>query len=292
MPSGYHGLSDIKDPATQRTLKLLMDRIGSLEGQAGAIGTVSQPLTAPMNAGSQRITALADPSHPQDAVSLRYLQSYVESRVGVSVAAAISTVPGAPGGPPVTTPTNPTQPPSGNPVTGALTRGFDLSQVTIYNSPTDIAAWPVTGSITALSILPGQGVLISSPKISLPNTSPPPAPGCWPQDQVSYPDAVGLQYTVWVLLNVAGAWAGAGFIQCWIGRPGTGSSPLGTEFANLWAYSNRWGPLNGQIVTPGTQMGFLASAGNARGYTGVSTVRERTEVVLLSAPDANGGTYM
>ena len=292
MISRYPGLADITDPATKRALKQIFDMVGGLQQQATAIGSVSQPLTTPLNAGSQRLMALADPTAPQDAVTKRYLEHYVESRVQTLVASSIATVPGAPGGPPApSTPAPPVTPPSGNPTTGALTHGFDLAPVTIYNSPPDIASWPVTGTITKVSIIPGPGVYITCNKVSPPNASPPPAPGEWPQDPSIYPDAIGLQYTLWVALKVSGVWAASGFIQMWLGRPGTAALPIGNDFATNWAYDGRWGTLNGQTPTPGTQMGFLVSAGNARGFTGVSTVRERSEVVLLNLPDANGGTF-
>jgi hypothetical protein len=284
MASRYPGLASVKDPDVQRVLKLLFDMHAGLQQQT--TGLAAQVTTA-----SSQLGAVPAPSKPADAVSLSYLQHYVEARVGASVAAAVSSIPGAPGGPPVTPPTNPTVPPSGNPATGSLIRGFDPSVASIYNSPTDIAAWPVTGSISKVSILPGQGVYITCNKVGAQNASPPVPAGLWPQDQTAYPDAIGLEYTTWIFLDVGGTWAGSGVIQMWYGRPGTGSSPIGQEFANLWCYDARWGTLNGQAPPPGTTMGFMVAAGNQRGYTGVSTVRERSEVVQLALPDGNGGTY-
>ncbi len=237
--SRYPGLETITDPALKRVLKQVFDMVGGLQVQAQQIGSVSQPLTTPLHAGSQQIKALADPSAPQDAVTLRYLQHYVESRVHTVTAAVVGV--GGVGGPPP-----PPPPPTGVP-----------------------------------------GLYMVSSKISPPGAAPPPAAGEWPQDPVIYPDAIGLQYTAWIVLQVAGVWYTSGFIQMWVGRPDTGSAPIGAEFAKNWAYDTRWGPMNGQTPPPGTVIGVFASAGNARGFTGVSTVRERTEVVQLALPDAN-----
>jgi hypothetical protein len=296
--SQYHGLSTIPDPATQKVVKLLMDRLSSLEAQAASIGTVSQPLSSHLNANKQQIKALADPSAPADAVTLSYLQHYVESRVqGVVGVAAPATASTAAGGAPAgTSPPGPISniPGGTGPAgTGSLTRGFDLATATIYNSPPDIASWPVTGTISMVSVagVSGQnGVYCTCSKVSAPFTSPPPSPGQWPQDPVAYPDAVNLQYTLWAVVQISGTWYASGFVQMWIGRPGTGSTPIGADWLN-WAYSSRWGPMNGYVPLRGSQMGFFLSAGNARGFTGVSTVRERSDVVLLSLPDTPGAVY-
>ncbi len=238
----YPGLESITDPAVKRILKLIFDKVGTVEQQAQQIGTVSQPLTTHMDAGGKQINALADPTAPQDAVSLRYLQRYVESRVQGVVGAALATVPGSATGPPGPPPPPPPQ--------------------------------------------LGAGIYMFCPKVSPPLSSPPQGANEWPPGTGS-PDSVNIQYTVWLVVQVAGVWYTSGFIQMWIGRPDTGSSPIGSEFARNWAYDTRWGPMNGQSLPPGSTVGMFVSAGNARGQSGVTTVRERSEVVQVAVPDAN-----
>jgi hypothetical protein len=49
--------------------------------------------------------------------------------------------------------------------------------------------------------------------------------------------------------------------------------------------------MNGYNPHPGEQVGFFLSAGNARGQTGVSSVRERTNVIVVSLPGNDMGTF-
>ena len=69
----------------------------------------------------------------------------------------------------------------------------------------------------------------------------------------------------------------------WKGRPNTGA-PILTEFATNWAYDARWGPMAGHQPQVGEQMGFFLSAGAARGYGVPTSVRERSNVVIISLP--------
>ncbi len=286
--SHYPGLASVTDPILRQALKILHDKIGAVEVATAKIGTVSAPLTTHLNANAQQLKAVADPTAPQDAVTLKYLQHYVESRT-TQVLAATATTPVGTGTPPSVTPPpppGPTGPPAGG---GVLTHGFDLSTATVYNSPADIASWPATGTISAVSMFPGVGVYVTCSKVSAPNSAPPPLPGLWPQPSTG--ESAGIQYTLWMVVKISGTWYTSGFILMWVGRPGTGSQPIGNEFATLWAYDTRWGAMNGYSPAPGTQVGFFLSAGAARGFTDVNTVRERSEVVLLNLPDANGATY-
>ncbi|HEY7291252.1 MAG TPA: VCBS repeat-containing protein [Vicinamibacterales bacterium] len=162
--------------------------------------------------------------------------------------------------------------------------GFDainLSQATVYNSPTDVASWPVTHAITGLrlgSAGPNAGVTITSDALSV-------WPDYWP------PGWSGpLQYTVWAVVNVNGHWYTSGFIQMWRGRGATGA-PIISEFALNWAYDSRWGPMAGHHPAPGELMGFFITAGNARGVGSVTSLRERSNVVLVSLPANDTGTF-
>jgi hypothetical protein len=166
---------------------------------------------------------------------------------------------------------------------------INLSQAMVYNSPGDIASWPVTGAISQVNIDPVLGVYVTSNTVSAPYSSPPPLAGQWPQPASGA--ASGLQYTLWAVVEISGTWYTSGFIQMWIGRPGTGAKPIGADWSQNWAYDGRWGPMRSYVPSVGSQMGFFLSAGNARGQTGVTTVRERTNVVLVTLPANDTGVF-
>jgi FG-GAP-like repeat/FG-GAP repeat len=170
-------------------------------------------------------------------------------------------------------------------VTGTVTPrdAINLSQATVYNSPDDIASWPVTGAITTVTMQPtGSAVAGLSFAFSTQNTWPDYAPPGW-----SGP----LEYTVWAVVKINGQWNTSGFIQMWRGRPSTGA-PILTDFARNWAYDpGRWGPMAGYQPQVGEQMGFFLSAGNARGDRTVTSVRERTNVVLVPLPANDTGVF-
>jgi hypothetical protein len=172
-----------------------------------------------------------------------------------------------------------TPPPSGGgPVGPAPNDAINLGTAGVYNSPPDIASWPATATITRLTMSSATGL---SFEFSHSNR--------WPD--VIPPGFTGpLQYTVWAVVNVGGRWNTSGFIQMWRGRPSTGA-PIIAEFARNWAYDSRWGPMNGYQPRAGEQMGFFLSAGNARGQTDVSSVRERTNVVMVSLPAGDNGSF-
>ena len=154
---------------------------------------------------------------------------------------------------------------------------IDLRQAAVYNSPADIAGWAVTSKITSVS-MSGAGLSFEfTTKQSWPDTTPPGWDG-------------PLQYTVWAVVNINGRWYTSGFIQMWRGRPSTGA-PILSDFARNWAYDSRWGPMMGYQPHAGEQMGFFVSAGNARGVGDVSSVRERSNVVIISLPPGDNGYF-
>ncbi len=114
--------------------------------------------------------------------------------------------------------------------------------------------------------------------------------------QQTWPDVVPpgfsgpLEYTVWAVVKINGQWYTSGFIQMWRGRPSTGA-PILSNFASNWAYDSRWGPMAGYQPQVGEQMGFFVTAGNARGESGVSSVRERSNVVLIALPAGDSGSF-
>ncbi len=84
MPVQYAFLNRITDQWVRSAVKLLMDRITTLETQITALGTVTAPLDANLDAANHRLTAIANPTADQDAVTLRYLKTYVESRLNAA----------------------------------------------------------------------------------------------------------------------------------------------------------------------------------------------------------------
>jgi hypothetical protein len=184
-----------------------------------------------------------------------------------------SASPPPPPPPPAPTPTPAPAPPPGPTSNDAI----DLGQAAVYNSPADIASWAGTSTITRLNMSPGGLSFEFTTKQSWPDVTPPGWSG-------------PLQYTVWAVVNVNGRWNTSGFIQMWRGRESTGA-PILSEFARNWAYDGRWGPMAGYQPQVGEQMGFFVSAGNARGEGGVSSVRERSNVVLVSLPPGDNGSF-
>jgi hypothetical protein len=171
-----------------------------------------------------------------------------------------------------------TPPPPPSPTGPAANDALDLRSASVYNSPSDIASWPATGTITRLSMSGSAG-------LSFDFTTH----GTWPDYTPPGWDGP-LQYTVWAVVNINGRWDTSGFIQMWRDRPSTGG-PIIAEFARNWAYDARWGPMTGYQPHAGEQMGFFLSAGNARGVTAVTSLRERTNVVVVNLPPGDNGTF-
>ena len=168
---------------------------------------------------------------------------------------------------------------------------IDLSQASVYNSPSDIASWPVTTAITQLTTAGGNvGLSFEfTKKASWPDYTPPGWTG-------------PLEYTVWAVVNVNGHWYTSGFIQMWRERTSTGAPlltiPPGSgvnNFATNWAYDARWGPMSysvsGYQPHAGETVGFFVSAGNARGVGTVTSLRERSNVVTIALPSNDTGVF-
>lgn len=165
---------------------------------------------------------------------------------------------------------------------------INLADAVVHNSPPDISSWPVGVTIDKLVMRPGQeeGLAFDfTPRQGWPDYTPPGWDG-------------PLQYTVWAGVNMGGTWHIAGFIQMWRSRAGTGAPLLAqapgkavNNFAGNWAYDGRWGPLAGYQPHEGEEMVFFLSAGNARGEGGVTSVKERSNVVKVSLPRGDSGVF-
>jgi hypothetical protein len=167
-----------------------------------------------------------------------------------------------------------------------VTDAIDLSTAVVHSSPADIAAWPITTQIERLTMRPGQDHGLSF-QFAANQTWPDYTPPGWDGP---------IQYTVWAGVEIAGRWHLAGFIQMWRTRPSTGA-PILAQWRD-WAYDeNRWGPMVRHRPQANEKMLFLLSAGNARrGSAGpegnVTSVRERSNAVLVALPAADHGDFV
>jgi hypothetical protein len=171
----------------------------------------------------------------------------------------------------------------GEPIGGAVIPpvgdAIDLGAAMILNSPPDIAAWRPAARITALTMDPVAGLTFEfSTKAS------------WPEYMI--PGWTGpIQYTVWAMVEIAGGWFASGFIQMWKGRAATGA-PILSEFRRNWAYDKkRWGAMADHAPQIGEPVGFMVSAGNARNERAITSVRERSQVVVVPLPAGDRGTF-
>lgn len=191
-----------------------------------------------------------------------------------------TTAPATPSGSnnPPTTPTNPTQ--SGDTAEQAL------ASCKVSNSPVDVASWPITTQITSLVMRPsananaGLEFFFSKRGHVL---------GHWP-DWTPPGWAGPIQYTVWAGVKISGQWYCSGIIEMWWDRVATGA-PILTDFARNWVYDSRWGGMTKYQPKAGEQMFFVVTAGDARGFTGVTSVRERSQAVFVNVPVGDTGTF-
>lgn len=169
-----------------------------------------------------------------------------------------------------------------------LKDAIDLSAAVVHNSPHDVASWPALVQIERLTMRPGhdQGLSFEfSPRLRWPDYTPP----GWTKG------GEGLQYTVWTGCQVDGVWHVAGIIQMWRTRISTGA-PILAQWGD-WCYDTiRWGPMVGFRPSVGDNMIFFLTAGNARkGSAGpepdVTSVRERSNVVMVALPPGDHGDF-
>jgi FG-GAP-like repeat len=166
----------------------------------------------------------------------------------------------------------------------------DISNAVVHNSPTDIASWTRTTRITQLTMRPPndpyEGISLRfSANATWPDYTPPGWDG-------------PIQYTVWAGINLNGVWHISGIIQMWRDRWSTGAPLLSygpgcavNNFACNWVYDGRWGAMAGYQPHVGEAMIFFVSAGNARGIGTVTSVRERSNVVLVNLPAGDNGVF-
>lgn len=158
---------------------------------------------------------------------------------------------------------------------------FDLSQAEILRSP-DVRGWQATRAITAAALSPSAGFSLAFDRA---------LPDSWKWASNPNVASENFQFTVWFFVNYGGRWHGAGFVQMWQGRPFENNAVPSLlddpGFAVLWG--NQGSALAGVFgnyqPAGGDQVGIMVSAGNARGVQDVTSVAERSNVVLVTLPD-------
>jgi hypothetical protein len=156
---------------------------------------------------------------------------------------------------------------------------IDLSQAVIAGSPADVASWPATTRISQIDFDPQAGLSFTfDAKDRWPNYTPPGWDG-------------PIQYTVWACAHVD-VWHCSGFIQMWQTRAATGA-PLPSQYRYWWGAegSVTSGVFGAYRAREGEQMAFLVTAGDARANGSVTSVRERSNVVLVALPQGDSGTF-
>jgi hypothetical protein len=154
---------------------------------------------------------------------------------------------------------------------------INMNSVIIHNSPTDVPSWRVTTSISRLDLMPSGAHVVFDKQSSWPEVTPP----GW---------AGGIQYTLWIVLNINGQWHASGCIEYWRSLYENGG-PV-SDYAMNWYFDPiRWAPMTGHQPAPGEQVGFLVTAGDQRN-NGPNSVRERSNVVMVSFPSAAGRSFV
>lgn len=174
---------------------------------------------------------------------------------------------------PAPTPPAPSTPPPGQ--TDTLTNAI------VMNNPTDLGSWPVTTTITNLQIS-AAGM---TPTFSTEN-----GPGRWPD--IIPPGFTGpIEFTLGMCMNISGQWYCSAPILMWNGENTAGGPP--SQYDLNWFYDPvRWGPMSSHQPAVGETIGVFVAAGALRNLTsGVSSVRERSNVVLITMPSDAGASF-
>ena len=152
------------------------------------------------------------------------------------------------------------------------TDAIDAKAATFLASPGDTADWPIT---TALRI-------DVTPTGVRPHFSKQDGPDRWP-DHVTAGWDGPLQYTLGMCLQIEGRWYCSAVVEFWYGLEESGGPPLG--YAENWFYDpTRWAPMTGHQPKQGERIGFYVIAGDMRNDKREFTVRERSNIVIVTMP--------
>ena len=159
---------------------------------------------------------------------------------------------------------------------------INMSAAQIWNSPQDLASWPATSALTVVDMR-SSGISVDFHRKDGANRWPDVFPPGWDEP---------LQYTLGMCLNIGGKWHCSAAIQYWHGLDASGGPPQ--QYAHNWFYDSfRWGPMSGHQPSVGETIGIFVCAGDCRNTNvgNKSTVKERTNVVLVQMPGGGGARY-
>jgi len=151
---------------------------------------------------------------------------------------------------------------------------FALSKVRIIGGSPDVRGWPVTSSITSLSMSGGTFHIDHTKRCG------------WPGVDIG---GALQEATIWMFEKIGGQWYGTGAERL---RPCQTDKGLGrpSDIATGWFYSSMWAPMTGYVPARGEAVGFMVTAGSTRADAN-APVHERTGVVLIPWPGDGGGSW-
>jgi len=79
--AGFPYVGQVQDPAAQKALKAAFDQITALTTRVAVLEQSALLNTTLLNANGQRLTNLASPINPGDAVTLAVMQQFVLAQV-------------------------------------------------------------------------------------------------------------------------------------------------------------------------------------------------------------------
>lgn len=161
----------------------------------------------------------------------------------------------------------------------------DLRTVRVHAAPGDVADWSSTVRITRVELSPSRGFTL---------TFDHPLSESWKFFSNPSVPSDNYQYTVWFVVQTNGELHTSAFVQMWQGRASTGAFAFGSLSADWnrnYAYDQRWGAMAGYQPRVGDAFGVLITAGNARGESNVTSVRERSNLVAFALPAGDVGTF-
>src|SRR5262245_10526137 len=168
-------------------------------------------------------------------------------------------------------------PPTPDPVPpspGGDSGDFAWSKVRVIGGSPAVRSWPITASITSLSIGGGTFHVDCTKRCG------------WPGVDIG---GALQEATIWMFEKIGGQWYGTGAERL---RPCQADKGLGrpSDIATGWFYSPVWAPMTGYVPARGETVGFMVTAGSTRADAN-APVRERTGVVLVAWPGDGGGAW-
>jgi hypothetical protein len=162
-----------------------------------------------------------------------------------------------------------------------MTDQIDLHTVECIASP-PVADWPITVAITGVDMDLHGGLTLSFDR---------PLPESWKFPFNPENSADNVQFTVGAVVQDRYA---ASFVQMWQGRTMGDRSlpPILAGYQDWWGDPRHlWGPMSDYVPRAGDRVGFFVAAGNGRLTTAVTSVAERSNVVAVTLPPFDRGSF-